>query len=39
MIPVSELIVINDDITSRREQSKEILDFANPNLPNPDDKI
>jgi len=36
IIPVSELKVIND-VTSR--SGSQIIDFANPNLPNPDENI
>tara|TARA_R100000278_G_scaffold122653_1_gene109395 strand:- start:1835 stop:2242 length:408 start_codon:yes stop_codon:yes gene_type:complete len=36
IIPVSELKVIND-VTSRA--GSQIIDFANPNLPNPDENI
>ena len=35
IIPVNELKVIND-VTSR---GKQIIDFANPSLPNPDDQV
>ena len=35
LIPVSELKVIND-VTSR---GKQIIDFTNPSLPNPDDQV
>ena len=44
MIPASELKVIND-VTSRGgglniiDNEQKVIDFANPSLPNPDDKI